>query len=241
MNNALAITGLCLLCLLLLGSLWLYVRFFPSSKDAHERTASLSFDAAIVAIILIMTFVPNMGFIFVTPFISFTLLHLPVLLGAALFGWKKGLLYGLVFGICSYVQALLQGAGFNLLFAYPWTAIPPRAVFGLLAGLAFSFIRKLHNNLAKSLYLGLGSAVLTAIHTGLVFLTLYAFFPAEVSGLLGSSDPLAEGTGLTFLLAILLGMVGEMGLAAVLVPSLYLAITKAVPSLGKKHRRKENA
>ena len=227
MNNALEVAGLVLLCLLLLSTFAIYSSFFPAKREGHAFVRQMAYDAVIIALLIIMTFVPNMGFIFVTPFISFTLLHIPVLVGACLFGAKRGAIYGLVFGLCSYLQALLQGSGFNLLFAVPWTAIPPRLLFGFLAGLLFSFIRKISHSGKESLYLALAAGALTVLHTGLVFLDLYIFFPSEVAGYLGSSSPLGQGTALTFLACILLGAAGECGLAAFLTPALYLALKKA--------------
>ena len=204
-------------------------------KPVGETIRDMVVNAMFIAIVLIMTFVPNVGYITITPLISFTLIHLPVLLAASLFGWKKGLFMGFVFGCSSYVQALTGGvAGLNLLFAHPWTAIPPRALFGLIAGIAFSLIRKLHKGGLKGLYLGLAAALLTVVHTVLVFGDLLVFFPAEVGGLLASTSPIAEGTKLTFLLVIAIGMSGEAALSAVLIPPLTLAVSKAAPRLVKQ-------
>jgi len=202
-------------------------------KSAHEIVASMTLDAVFIAIILLMTFVPNLGYIAITPFISLTLLHLPVLLGAAIGGWKKGLMLGFVFGISSYMQAL-SSAGFNALFAYPWVAIPPRMIFGLVAGIVLSLIGKSFKSAKNGLYLALACALLTALHTGAVFLDLYIFYPDTISGLFGSGNPIASGTALTFTLVIVIGMVGEMIVASLIVTPLYLAVTKVLPRLGKK-------
>ena len=204
-------------------------------KPISETIRDMVVNAMFIAIVMIMTFVPNLGYITITPLISFTIIHLPVLLAAALFGWKKGLFMGFVFGCSSYIQAATGGvAGLNLLFAYPWTAIPPRALFGLIAGIVFSLIRKLHKGGMKGLYLGLAAALLTVTHTVLVFGNLFLFFPSEVGGLLASNSPIAEGTKLTFLLIILIGMSGEAALSAVLIPPLTLAVSKAAPRLVKQ-------
>ncbi len=225
MNNALTIVGLVGFALVLVLFLALLGKTGEKNEGPHERILSMTFDAFFIAILLLMTFVPNLGYIAVTPFISFTLMHLPVLLGAALGGPKKGILYGLVFGVSSYVQAL-GSAGFNALFAFPWVAIPPRLLFGLAAGIVFGFVGKVSQKKSIGLYLALGSALLTCLHTGLVFLDLYMFFPAEIGGLFSSTTPIATGTGLTFLLVIVIGMLGEMAIAAFIIPPLYLATSK---------------
>ena len=228
------IAGIILLGLVLILTSFVYKRFNKKEIDTSLNIKMMVIDAFFIAIIAIFTFVPNIGFIAISPFISFTLLHIPVLIGAYLFGYKRGLLYGLCFGICSYIQALTTGAGFNLLFAYPWTAIPPRVLFGLVAGIIFSLIRKLYKSPLKGIYLSVAAILLTLLHTCLVFLTLYIFFPIEVGGLLSSSNPVANGTSLTFLTIILIGMAGEMALAGIIVPPTCMALSKAMPRLSKK-------
>lgn len=50
----------------------------------------LTLGSLIFGIIIAMTFVPNMGYITVAG-IAITIIHIPVLIGAALLGWKWGL------------------------------------------------------------------------------------------------------------------------------------------------------
>ncbi len=219
------------LAVTLLATLFVYGSDHVKEKDRTSVIKNMTADALFLAIILLMTFVPNLGYIAVTPFISFTLVHIPVLLGAALGGWKKGLLYGFFFGVSSYLAALGQPAGFNAFFAVPWVAIPPRMAFGFLAGLLFSLLKKLNKGLPKSLYLSLVAAAMTAVHTVLVFATLLIFYRGDIWGLLASGDPVAVGTMLTFSGIIAIGMAGEMALAAVIVPPLAIAVSKAVPML----------
>lgn len=201
-------------------------RFPKPDADPHYKIASMTVDAIFIALLLVMTFVPSMGFIAITPFLSLTLMHLPVLLGASLFGWRKGLLYGFAFGVSSYVNAL-TGTGFNALFAYPWVAIPPRAIFGLLAGIVFSLIGKLNKTGIKGIYLTLACFGLTILHTILVFGDLFLFHYDTVAGLMFSDQAIAAR--LTFAAIIGLGMLGEALLAAVVIPPLQIAVTKAAP------------
>ena len=225
-----AIIGIILLCVALLATLLLYQSFFRKEKDPRKVIRSITCDAMIMAIILLMTFVPSIGYIQLTPFISFTLLHLPVLLGAAIGGWKKGLLFGFVFGVSSYINAF-GSTGLNLLFAVPWIAIPPRMLFGLVAGIVFSLIGKLSKRKTKVLYLGLAAAGLTMLHTVFVFGDLYIFHTETIAGLFASTSPIGTGTTLTFSLIILFGMLGEMAIAAILIPPVVSALRKAVPSI----------
>jgi uncharacterized membrane protein len=226
-------TFIVLLCFCFLATGLLYNHSYPSEKKL-SATQDMAIDAIFIALILIMSFVPNMGYITVAPGVSLTLIHIPVLIGAYLRGTKKATLYGLVFGISSWLEALIIGTGFNLFFIYPWTAIPCRVVFGFLAGLFFSFGRKFSQRGAKSLYLALVSLVLTWIHTGLVFFNLWIFYHQEIAALFASNAPVAAGVSWTFLGVILLGALGESLLAFVLVPSVSLALRKALPHLWVK-------
>lgn len=235
MNDYISILSVILFALALIFTFILLLPYEKKEKTTHELISGMTLDAVFIAIILIMTFVPNMGYIAITPFVSLTLLHLPVLLGAALGGWKKGLMLGLVFGLSSYMQAL-SSAGFNALFAYPWVAIPPRMIFGLVAGIVLSLIGKVSKKGMTGLYLGIACALLTALHTALVFFDLYIFYPDTIAGLFSSTSPIATGTTLTFLLVIAFGMLGEMAVAAIIVPPLTLASRKVLPRLGQ-HRR----
>jgi uncharacterized membrane protein len=228
--NGYNLTFLIGLCLLFLLTGLVYRHFFPSSGKISP-TQDMAIDAIFIALILIMSFVPNMGYITVAPGISLTLVHIPVLIGACLRGVKKGTLYGLVFGISSWLEALIIGSGFNLFFIYPWTAIPSRVVFGFLAGLLYDLVRKFPKVYAKSIYLALVSLALTWIHTGLVFFNLWIFYHGEIEALFASSNPVASGVSWTFLGVILLGAAGESILAFILVPSVSLALRKALPHL----------
>lgn len=202
-----------LIALFLIGIL----AFYQASFKAERKTKNIAFDAIIIAIILVMGLIPQVGYLFILPWLALTLLHIPVLVGASIGGAKRGALYGLVFGLTSMAQAAMNGTGLNAFFVYPWIALPPRIVFGFLAGLFFSLTKrspKLSGGLGK----GVLSFFLTILHTGLVFLTLYAFYPGEIGGYFASSDPVAEGVAITFLVSVLLGALGEATLAAVMVP-----------------------
>jgi uncharacterized membrane protein len=207
-----------------------YKKNYPTSLKAKD----IATDAFFIAIIAVMGFIPQVGYISVTPWLSLTLCHLPVLIGAYLFGWKKGTLYGLAFGITSWIEALLTGTGFNALFIVPWVSVLPRVVFGFLSGLTFQLLKKTPKIDGNGVAVGVISALLTCLHTVLVFLDLYAFYPSLIGSYFASSNPVAEGVALTFLGLIGLGMVGEASLAAISVPLVGKAVRKIVQSNPEK-------
>ena len=92
------------------------------------------FAVTFIAIIAVLGLVPNglggtIGFIKVGPTIEVTIVHIPVLIGATLLGRRNGIILGLAFGVISNIAAFVYASPF---FVYPWVAILPRFVFGLL-------------------------------------------------------------------------------------------------------------
>lgn len=204
-----------------------YAKEHKGKKEAEtgKKTREIAFDAILIAIIFVMGLIPQLGYLFVFPWLALTLLHIPVLVGASLFGAKRGLLYGFAFGLTSMIQAAMNGSGLNAFFVYPWVSILPRLLFGFLAGLAFSLLAR-SPKLSTGIGKGILSFLLTILHTGLVFLTLYVFYPDEIAAYFASSDTVAAGISLTFLASILLGALGEATLAGILVPLIDKPLTK---------------
>lgn len=202
--------------LCIIGFLALVKKTFP----AEIKVKSLAMDAMIIAIIVIMGLIPQVGYIMILPGLSLTLVHLPVLLGCYIGGPKKGLLYGLVFGLTSWYQAMFNMSGLNIFFIYPWISVLPRVLFGFIAGLVFSFLRKLLKGKDKFYVTSGTSFLLTVIHTALVFSCLFIFYPTEMISLFGSTQEITQGVTFFFFGVILLGAAGEALLAAILIPIL---------------------
>jgi uncharacterized membrane protein len=205
--------------------------FYKRSSPSKIKTHDITIDAMFLGIIILMGAVPQLGYIQILPWLSLTLLHLPVLIGAYLFGWKRGLLYGTAFGLTSWIAALTRSSGaLDLLFIYPWISVLPRMLFGLLSGLLFQVMRKMPKIDKAGWMVSVASFVLTCLHTGLVFLDLYLFYPTLIAQAFASTDPVASGVKITFALAILIGMAGEASLAAVVVPVTGRALRKVEKS-----------
>lgn len=196
------------------------------SPKGNIKARDITFHALIIALIVVMGFVPEAGYISFVPGISFSLIHLPVLLGAYHKGWKGGIIYGIAFGVTSWIQGMMSGVGFNALFAMPWVSIPPRLLFGFFAGLVFDLLRK-NSKLYMNLFaVGGFSFVFTIMHTVLVFADLFIFYPDTMKGLFLSSSPVAEGVTYTFTMVIAFGMLGEAILASILTPLVSKALSK---------------
>jgi uncharacterized membrane protein len=205
----------------------LFIRVFRQTHPDHERAKDITIDAMFIAIILLMGLVPQLGYIQILPWLSLTLMHLPVLIGAYLYGWKKGALYGFFFGVTSWIVASTRSTGaLDLLFIYPWISVLPRLVFGAVSGLLFQLMRKTPKIYSSGVAVGGLSFFLTCLHTVLVFADLYAFYPQMIGSYFRSGDSLTSGILITFLTAVALGMAGEASIAAIAVPVTGKALRK---------------
>ncbi|MFA6620022.1 MAG: ECF transporter S component [Bacilli bacterium] len=210
-----------------------FLRFYKKSSLSSVKTKDITIDAFFLGIIILMGAVPQLGYIQVLPWLSLTLMHLPVLIGAYLYGWKKGLLFGTAFGLTSWVAALTRSTGaLDLLFIYPWVSVLPRMVFGLVSGLLFQLLKKTPKIEKNGWLVGVMAFLLTCFHTVTVFLDLYLFYPMLIGSYFASTNPVVSGVGITFLVAIALGMIGEAVLAAIVVPVSGKAIRKAMSNKG---------
>lgn len=194
----------------------------------NELTKRITIDGMFMALLVIMTFVPYVGFIPLTPAVSITLIHVPVLIAAMLFGWKDGLLTGLVFGLCSLIKAAASPLSpLDPFFVNPLVSVLPRAIFGLLSGLLFDLIRKIKDVRWELPLFFIGSGLMTFVHSVLTLSSLY-LFTFDKAGLaeLGF-DTFASVMLIIFTLNGLL----EVIVAVLLVPSLSIALFKAFPDL----------
>lgn len=141
-----------------------------------EQTRQMTILAMFIAIIAVLGLVPNgiggtLGFIKIAPNLEATIIHIPVLIGAALLGKKMGIYLGLAFGIISNIAAFIYTSP---LFYYPWVAILPRFVFGLLIfGVTKLFIKFIKN---KYLAVGISFFLLTLIHTIMVLTMMWTSY-----------------------------------------------------------------
>ncbi len=131
----------------------------------REQTRQMTILAMFIAILAVLGLVPNgiggtLGFIKIAPNLSATIIHIPVLIGAALLGRKMGIYLGLAFGVISNIAAFIY---VEPLFQYPWVAILPRFIFGLLIYDVTVFFTRIIKN--KYVGIGVSFTILTILHT----------------------------------------------------------------------------
>ena len=114
-----------------------------TTKSTIRKNLELAQIAMLSAIIIVMTFVPYVGYISYGA-LSITLIHIPVIVGACVLGIKGGGILGAVWGISCIIKAVfappspLEG----IIFRNPLIALIPRVIAGIAAGLVYSLIAK---------------------------------------------------------------------------------------------------
>lgn len=146
-------------------------------KSNKEKVREMTLLAMFIAIIAVLGLVPSglgsssLGFIKITPNIEATIIHIPVLIGAALLGRKMGFYLGTAFGIVSLIAAFIYSSP---LFVYPWVSVLPRMIFGFVIYDVVQFFLKV----IKVKYVALLTSffLLTVVHTMLVLPLLWTSF-----------------------------------------------------------------
>lgn len=195
---------------------------------------SLTFDALFLALIFVFAFVPYLGYITIGP-LAFTTMHILIILGAALFGAKRGALYGFFFGLTSFIVAFQYPGTLNYMCINPFISILPRVLFGFISGLVFDFIKKFASQKVFNGLLFPLCGIFTLLHTILYFVCFYIFGYLDVTHicqLLGMDsliDYLRQYQGglLGFIAAYMtIGCLCEIGAAIVIVPLVYIPVSK---------------
>lgn len=142
----------------------------------REQIYDLTLTAMFLAIILVMAFVPYLGFI-PSPFIpgvSLTLIHIPVIIGGIILGRKKSWLLGTFFGLMSLVLSFLHPQGpVDEIFHNPLVSVLPRIIFGIVIFEIYNLLSKLIK--VKAVNVAITMVVSSLIHTLLVIVMLYLF------------------------------------------------------------------
>lgn len=153
-----------------------------------KLVTDITIDGLFIAILVVLSILP-IGYVVIGP-ISGTILPIPVILGAALLGWKRGLLYGTAFGLSSMIVASVRGQGLDAIFVDPLVSVLPRIVFGVAVGLlSVVLFNPKYSHKVKRILIFPFSALSILIHSALVLTMLFIratdVFKAEILPFLG--------------------------------------------------------
>ena len=186
-----------------------------------ENVYQLTLISMMVALLIMQTFVPILGYIPLGP-IDVTIVHITVILSAVLFGAKFGTIIGTIWGALSMLRAFIQPTPFNIVFLNPLISILPRLLVGLISASVFGILK---DRMPRTGAYAVTAAVGTLTNTVLVLGSIYLFASEAYAGALGISESALLGALGTI---VATNGVIEMIAAVIILPVLALALEKFV-------------
>ncbi|AXY25817.1 ECF transporter S component [Suicoccus acidiformans] len=192
-------------------------------KDySNKRTQRLVYEALFIALVILQTVVPFLGYIRIGP-LSITLLPITVVLAAVWLGIRSGTLMGLAFGLSSLIRAWLVGNPVERLAATnPLISVIPRVLMGLCVGLLASLLIKRG---LKTRWIGIICGFMGAFLNTVFFLSAMALVHGnDVISFFGGAS---SDTLWTVLAAIVVGNgIPEAIASALLTPLILIPLSK---------------
>jgi uncharacterized membrane protein len=109
----------------------------------------------ICGIVLLLSLVPNIGYLLIPGGISVTIIHIPVLIGIILLPFTYSLIVGLFFGLSSLIASLLYASSvFDIAFQNPLVSVLPRILFALIFFFIVKFIKYFFSKEGKHKFIG---------------------------------------------------------------------------------------
>lgn len=165
-----------------------------------------------VALIILLSVTP-LGYISLGV-ISATTIQIPVIIGAVIFGWKKGAILGGIFGFTSFILSTLRPGLTSFVFSpfVPvfgeekgsfWALVVcfvPRILIGVIAALVFKALSR--SKLKESIKCGICGFLGSMTNTVLVMGGIYVFFGKSYS----AANGMAYDTLITAVMATITGI-----------------------------------
>ena len=188
-----------------------------NQRESIQRITRLGI---MIAVIFLMTFVPNIGYI-QTGLLSITTIHIPVIVGSAILGPVGGLVLGATWGITSFLKVLsMPGTVETAIFLNPMVSIFPRILVGLIISYSTIGLGKLIKN--RDIKYALVAAIATLSNTVLVLSSMFIFAQGGV---------LSFNQAFSVILTVIISTNGlfELISAIILVPIIIRAVSKVIP------------
>lgn len=203
-----------------------------STAVIHSRNRKIAITGAFSALIILMG-IPglHLGYIQINPTISLTIMHIPVVLAAALAGLPGAIVTSLVFGLTSLVNAAANPGGvLDPLFKYPQCSVLPRLIFGF-AAYGFFAMLGLIPRIPKAINAAVSAFLSSLLHTVAVIGSLYVFLNTQTLAAMG-------GKGFLVIMGLVLPG-AMMEAAAALLVSAAVVSAIAIGTKGKSKLTKE--
>jgi uncharacterized membrane protein len=191
----------------------------------RQRLMMITTLGLMMAMIMIMTYIPNLGYI-TTGFFSITIVHIPVIIGAILTGPIGGLVLGTTWGVTSWHYATTLGTAEAAIFVNPLVSILPRILVGLIISYSALGLKKIIKfDFARNLIVSILGALSNTV------LVLTAIFLFASSGLVTFNQ------GLAYIFTFVISLNGSLEIisAGLIVPTVLKALSKVVGSRNQAH------
>ena len=199
--------------------------------NTSVKTRNLVMTAVIAAIIILMAFVPYVGYINLVV-IKATIIHVPVIIGSVLLGPKKGAFLGFIFGATSLVNNTFNPSLLSFAFSpfYSggnlWSLVicfVPRILVGVVPYFVHRGIMKLAKEKKGAQYIALPAAGVAGalVNTLLVMNLIYFCFSRTFAA--------AKNIAVSAVYDVILGIIAANGIPeAIAAALLTLAVGRAL-------------
>lgn len=196
----------------------------------NKKTLNLTIIAVFTAIIILQSFIPNIGYIRILPALpAVATIVITVSIGGALLGPKSGAILGLIWGVISLFMAYTQPGDIVslMLFQNPVIAVVPRILVGFFSGL---FAEKTKEHLNEPVRFAISGFIGSFTNTALVILFTSLFFMGDPSKLLQGLGQTQANSPLIMILIAALGFNGliEAITSAVITPLIVIPLKKVL-------------
>ncbi|HHX63068.1 MAG TPA: ECF transporter S component [Epulopiscium sp.] len=187
--------------------------------------------AVLSAIIVVLGYTP-LGLI-PLPTMTATILHIPVAIGAILYGPAMGLTLGMVMGLTSLSKAFIAPTSpLDYLFQNPLISVLPRALMGVLTAYVFITLRKVIKK--SSISVGITAAIASIANTVLTLGALVIIYSDKVAVILAELAALGvavPGTAMAFVVGIAsTSGIAEAIITVIVVVPIIIALRKTLES-----------
>lgn len=193
-----------------------------NTRKQTKNIAVLGVFAAVIVALQVLSYVIKIGTF------NLSLVLIPIVLGAYLYGPKIGAILGGVFGIVVTICCAfgLDGGGYILISASPFLTILVCIVKGVAAGWCSGLIANALKGKNPYLSIMLSAIAAPVVNTGLFVAAMFLFFKDTLAAWAGGQDILTYAiTGLVGINFII-----EFTINVIMAPSL-LRVTKAIKKI----------
>jgi len=151
------------------------------------RIYKITLIAMMTTILIVMSVIPNIGFISIPP-VSITLHLIPILIFAFTIDDKMVIILSVIFGILSMLLAYIAGVNpADIVFRNPLVSVLPRLIFGIITAFSVFILNKTVlekkeiKRTTKIITVAISTFILSLVHTVLV---LSSFYLSNMVGLI---------------------------------------------------------